>query len=112
MKFLRTVTVVAAFAAGPALADCSAPDGSVQIPSGSAATREEMVAAQKAVKAYDNAVRAYSDCLQQQKAATGSDNAKLAEEYNRRVDVEVDKLQRLADKFNGELRAFKARNTG
>jgi hypothetical protein len=112
MKVMRMVTVLAALAAGPALADCAAPDGSVQIPSGAAATREEMVAAQKAVKAYDNAVRAYSDCLHQEKASAGGDKAKLAEEYQRRSDVEVDKLQRLADKFNNELRAFKARNTG
>jgi hypothetical protein len=62
MKVMITVVVLAAFAAGAAFADCPAPDGSVQIPSGAAATREEMVAAQKAVKAYDIAVRAYSDC--------------------------------------------------
>jgi hypothetical protein len=111
MKVMRTFTVLAALVAGPALADCTVPDGSVQIPSGAAATREQMVAAQQAVKAYDNAVRAYADCLQQQKATTG-DNPRLAEEYDRRSDAEVDKLQRLADKFNAELRAFKARNTG
>jgi hypothetical protein len=81
------------------------------IPSGSAATRAEMVAAQKAVKAYDIAVRAYADCLQQENAVAG-DQSKLAEEYDRRTDAEVDKLQRLADRFNNELRAFKARNTG
>ena|ERR1700692_2773213 len=112
MKVMTTVVVLAAFAAGAAFADCAAPDGSVQIPSGAAATREEMVAAQKAVKAYDIAVRAYSDCLQQEKAAAGSDKTKLIEDYDRRSDAEVDKLQRLADRFNAELRAFKARNSG
>jgi hypothetical protein len=111
MKVMTTVVVLAAFAAGAALADCPAPDGSVPIPSGAAATREEMVTAQKAVKAYDIAVRAYSDCLQQEKTAAG-DKGQSTEQYDRRSDAEIDKLQRLADKFNAELRAFKARNSG
>ncbi|MGC2461945.1 MAG: hypothetical protein WA446_13400 [Steroidobacteraceae bacterium] len=83
--------------------------------SGSAAIRDEMIAAQKAVKAYDTAVTAYSDCLRQEqraKATVGGDMDGLADEYSRRTEVEVDKLQKLADKFNSELQAFKARNTG
>ena len=111
MTVIQALTVLAALVAAPAFADCTAPDGSVQIPSGAAATRDEMVAAQKAVKAYDNAVRAYSDCLQQQKALNG-DNTKLADEFDRRTAAELDKLQRLADRFNVELRAFKARTSG
>src|ERR1700687_400888 len=83
--------------------------------SGSAAIRDEMIAAQKAGKAYDTAVTAYSECLrreQRAKAAVGGDMDGLADEYSRRTKVEVDKLQKLADKFNSELQAFKARNTG
>jgi len=74
-----------------------------------------MVAAQKAVKAYDSAVTAYGECLQQEQhtsVAVGSDRARIADEYARRAEAEVDKLQKLADRFNYELRAFKARNTG
>ena len=113
MKILTTVTVLAALAAGAAFADCPAPEGSVQIPSGMAATRDEMVAAQKAVKAYDNAVREYSACMEQElqvKAAGSSGKAALADQYGRRTEAELDKVQKLADRFNNELRAFKARN--
>ncbi|HEY4974350.1 MAG TPA: hypothetical protein VII41_12125, partial [Steroidobacteraceae bacterium] len=89
MKILTTVTVLATLAAGSACADCSAPESSVQIPSGLAATRDEMVAAQKAVKAYDNAVREYSACMEQElrsKAAVGGgDTAGLADQYGRRT---------------------------
>jgi hypothetical protein len=74
---------LAALAAGPAFANRAASDGSVPIPSGSAAIRDEMLAAQKAVKAYDTAVTAYSDWLQQEqqaKAAVGGDKDGLADE--------------------------------
>jgi hypothetical protein len=113
MRAMKTAFVLAAFAATSALADCPAPEGTVQIPNGAAATRDEMVAAQKAVKAYDNAVRAYSACLDQEqhaKVSLGADRGALADEYSRRSEAEVDKLEKLADKFNAELRAFKARN--
>lgn len=113
MKVLLTVSMLGMLAMGPAFADCTAPDGNVQIPSGDTATRDEMIAAQKAVKAYDATVKAYSECLQQEadaKIAAGGDKAKISEEYAKRSNVEVDKLQKIADKFNVELRAFKAKN--
>jgi hypothetical protein len=97
-------------------ADCSAPDGAVQIPDGSSATRDQMVAAQRAVKAYDTAVKAYGDCLQHEldaKLASGGGNKQQLEaEYDRLNNAEVDRLQRVAGKFNDELRAFKAKNSG
>jgi len=114
MKVMTTVFVLGLLVAGRVWAECPEPDGSIQIPSGAAATRDEMVAAQKAVKAYDIAVRAYTACLEreeQSRASSGVDRARLAEEYGRRNDIETDKLEKLADKFNAELRAFKARNT-
>jgi hypothetical protein len=67
-----------------------------------------MIAAQQAV-------RAYSECLEQEqhvKAAVGVDKDRVADEYSRRTEAEVDKLEKLADRFNAELRAFKARNSG
>lgn len=115
MKVMLTVLLLGALAASSAFADCAPPDNAVQIPNGSAATRDEMVAAQKAVRAYNDAVKAYADCLQQEqdtKIAAGGDKAKLTVEYAKLNNAEVDKLQKVADKFNEELRAFKAKNAG
>jgi hypothetical protein len=98
-----------------ARADCSAPDAAVQIPNGSSATRDQMVAAQRAVKSYDTAVKTYADCLQHEmdaKLATGGNKQLLEAQYDRLNNMEVDKLQKLAGKFNDELRAFKAKNAG
>lgn len=92
------VVLLAQFAVLPALAGCTEPVPTAEIPNGAKATREEMLAAQRAMKAYDNAVKAYTDCLQ----ADG--------DTSNRANVAVDKLQKLAEKFNVELHAFKEHN--
>ena|ERR1700693_1497615 len=115
MKILLPIVALAALSAGPVFADCAVPDNNVQIPDGSTATREEMVAAQKAVQAYDAAVKTYTDCLQQeqqQKLEAGGDKAKLQRQYADLNNVQVEKVQQLAEKFNTELKAYKAKTAG
>ena len=115
MRAIVSLSLMALLAATPALADCTAPVADIEIPDGSTATRDAMIAAQRAVKEYDKAVKTYGDCLMHEvvsKVAEGGDQLKLRAEYDKMNNVEVDKLQKLADKFNQELRAFKARNAG
>ena len=120
-QIIRPTTAAAALLLGlaalplSARADCTAPDAAVQIPDGSTATRDQMVTAQREVKAYDTAVKAYGDCLQHAldaKLASGGNKQELEAQYDKLNNVEVDRLQRLAGKFNDELRAFKAKNSG
>jgi hypothetical protein len=115
MKLMMTAALFAALASGPVFADCAVPNGAVQIPDGTAATKEEMVAAQKAVVAYDAAVKSYTECLQQEqeaKIAGGADKAKTQAQYAKLNNVQVEKVQQLADKFNAELKAYKAKTAG
>jgi hypothetical protein len=101
---------LAASAAAPA---CDAPGSVADIPDGRTATRALMVAAQKAVVAYDAAVKAYAACLQGEqraKLAAGGDRSRLQSEYSRLQNEEVSKLEKTAQRFNSELREFKARN--
>jgi len=115
MKLSLPLALLASLAAAPLSSACDIPDGTVQIPDGSTATREEMVAAQKAVVAYDAAVKTYTDCLQQEqeaKIAEGGDKAKIQAEYSKLNNVQVEKVQQLAEKFNAELRAYKAKTAG
>jgi len=121
MKILFTASILGVLAAGSAYADCPKPDSSVNIPSGASATKDEMIAAQRALKAYDASVKSFGDCLQQEQAAkiaaagdkaSKSDKDKINAEYAKRVNDEIDKDQKLADKFNTELKAYKAKNTG
>jgi len=77
---------------------CAEPTPFTSIPDGAHATREEMLSAQRSMKGYDNAVKAYADCLRD------------AGDTSNKADMAVDKLQKLAGRFNQELQAFKQHN--
>jgi hypothetical protein len=75
---------------------CKAPqERPPAVPSGETASREEMVAAQVAMKAYNAAVVAYTQCVQKDGGS--------ATELNRIVN----QLEKLAVRFNDELRKYK-----
>jgi regulator of RNase E activity RraB len=115
MKILLPLSVLAVMAAAPAFADCVVPDNNVQIPDGTTATKDEMISAKKAVEAFDAAVKTYTDCLQQEQQAkidAGGDKVKLQKRYAELNNAQVEKVQQLADKFNVELKAFKAKTAG
>jgi len=115
MKILLPLSVLVVMATAPAFADCVIPEDTVQIPDGTTATKEEMIAAKKAVEAFDAAVKTYTDCLQQEQQAkveAGGDKVKLQKHYAELNNAEVEKVQQLADKFNTELKAFKAKSAG
>jgi hypothetical protein len=97
--FLAAVLVLAQFGARAAFAaECVEPPPVTDIPNGASATREQMLSAQRTIKAYDIAVKTYSDCLRDSNDVTN------------RANQAVEKLQKLAEKFNVQLIAFKERN--
>ena len=120
MKLMLPLTLTAALLAGPALAaECTAPDTSITIPNGSKATKDELLAARRAVNDYDASVKTYTECLKTAQDAelaaagdkiTDDQRSKIVAKYVQKSNVEVDKLQKLADKLNAEIRAFKAKN--
>jgi hypothetical protein len=121
MKMLVTLAVTAALA-GPAYADCSYPQPPAKLPDGSSATLDEMVSANKAVKEYERAVDAYLSCIKlEYDDAVGkagdkpdSDKKKALEDMNRMTvqkhNATVDQAQSIADRFNEQVRAYKAKN--
>ena len=118
MKVLLPLTLLAAVIAAPAFADCTAPAIAISVPDGSKATMEEMLATQHAIRDSDAAVQHYGDCLkaeQDAKIAAGGDKmkdeekVKISAEYVTRQNTVADKLQKIADQFNVEVRAYKAR---
>ena len=119
MKFLLPLSMLVALVAAPAFADCTAPSNEVKVPDGASATKDEMVAAQHAVKDYNAAVKVYIDCITKEMDArvamggdklTDADRQKISKEYAAMQDSAVDRVQKVADKFNVELRAWKAKN--
>jgi hypothetical protein len=119
MKFLLPLSLLTALVAAPAFADCSAPSNEVKVPDGAAATKDEMIAAQHAVKDYNDTVKNYIDCITKEmdaKVAAGgdklndTDRQKISKEYADMQNAAVERVQKVADKFNVELRAWKAKN--
>ena len=98
--WLASVLVAAQFAAQAACADtCVEPPAFAdQIPNGASATRDTVLAAQRAIKAYDIAVKAFADCLRD-----SGDNSN-------RGNSAVQSREKLAERFNDQLKVFKGRN--
>jgi hypothetical protein len=81
-----------------AWAACQAPSSPPSPPNGATATREQMVSAQAAIKDYNVAVNTYAECARKSGV----------------TDVEVGRvigqLEKVAQQFNAELRAFKQKS--
>ena len=116
MKALLPIAFAAATAA--AYADCPYPQAPTKIPDGATATLEEMVAGQKAVGAYQKAINDYTACIDKElddAIAKGGDKLKPAQKADmQRVEAQkhnaaVDQLQAVADRFNEQVKVYKAR---
>jgi hypothetical protein len=126
MKLFIAMVSTAVLSAGTAYADCSYPAPPDHLPDGNTATLQEMVTAQKAVKDYDKAINAYVACIQLERddavsklavkpGETPTAEQKKAIEDRQRVEVQkhnaaIDQLQSIADRFNEQVKVYKAKN--
>jgi hypothetical protein len=125
MKVLLAIATLAALSASPVYADCSYPPPPDHLPDGNTATLQDMVTAQKAVKDYDKAINAYVACIQLEHDDAVSKIAKpgtkpTPEEKKNMDDMErveiqkhnaaIDQLQSVADRFNEQVKVYKAKN--
>ena len=93
---LRSIVIVTAVLAGaPALA-CDPPDAPWSMPDGKTADKQTMLAKKKEVDNYRRAVEQYLGC----------------ERNQIRMQTAQSELDRVANRFNAEVRAFKAANGG
>ena len=118
MKALFAMALTAALAAAPVRADCPYPAAPDKLPNGSSATLEEMVAGQKAVRAYDKAINDYVSCIDHELEAAiakGGDQLKPQQKADmqhveaQKHNAAIDQLQSIADRFNEQVKVFKAR---
>jgi len=118
MKALLAMAFAAALTAGPAFADCPYPAAPDKLPDGATATLEQMLAGQKAVQAYEKAINEYTACIDKaldDAIAKGGDQLKPQQKADmQRVEAQkhnaaVDQLQSVADRFNEQVKIFKAR---
>ena len=81
-----------------AWAACKAPPSPPSPPSGMSATRAEMLSAQSAIREYNTAVVTYTECVRKD---GGSESE---------INEVIEQLEKLAARFNAELRTFKQKN--
>jgi hypothetical protein len=119
MKALLAIAFVGALTAGPVCADCPYPAAPAKMPDGASATLEEMVAGQKAVNEYQKAINDYNACIDKEldeAIAKAGDKLKPEQKADmQKVEAQkhnaaVDQLQSIADRFNEQVKVFKARS--
>lgn len=117
MKVLMPVSLLAVLMAAPAFAACTQPNTDITVPDGTKASMDEMVAAKHMIQDSDAATKLFADCLNAEKdakiAAGGDqmkdeDKRKIGAEYDGRFNTVAQVVQKTADKFNAEVRAWKA----
>jgi hypothetical protein len=118
MKALFAITALAALA-GPVYADCSYPPPPAKLPDGNTATMQEMLEAKTAVTQYNKDINAYVACIKlEHETAVTTAGDKLTPEQKadmEKMEVQknnaaVDQLQSVADRFNEQVRIYKAKN--
>ena len=110
---------VTALAAGAAHADCPYPAPPDKLPDGATATLQDMLAGQKAVADYNKSVNEYVVCIDKEvddAIAKGGDKLKPEQRADmQRVETQkhnaaIDQLQSVADRFNEQVKVFKAKS--
>lgn len=105
-KRILLVAALAYAASLPAHADCELPPAPSKIPDGNTASQQEMVTAMNTLKEYNGDVETYLKCLDfeaKQNHISSGDQEKL---HNTAVDT----LQKIATKFNEQVRTFKTKS--
>jgi len=89
----------------PAFADCNLPPAPSKIPDGKAASEQEMISAMQTLKAYNGDVDVYLKCLEFET----KQNRLSSDEHAKKHNTAVTTLEKVAAKFNEQVRAFKAK---
>jgi hypothetical protein len=117
---IAAVAAVSALAPVTGWADCPYPTAPKSMPDGNKASLDEMMAMKKTVKEYDDSTSTYLDCIKKEHddavAEVGdvtTDKGKKAKEKLDKVEAEkhnaaVTADQTVADKFNEQVRIYKA----
>jgi len=91
----------------PARAECVLPPAPSKIPDGSTANEQEMLTAMQTLKEYNSDVETYTKCLEFE----AKQNRLSRAEEERMHNAAIDTLQKIANKFNEQVRTFKAKNS-
>ena len=116
-KTLTTCFSLAVLLAAQGVHACDYPAG-VAAPDGATASKEEMIAGQKAVKNYMAKMEEYLACIEAEEAAAVLQAGELDDDtkrrrneiFNGKYNGAVEEMNRVAEEFNIQVRAFKDRS--
>jgi hypothetical protein len=120
MKHYITALILAGgLAAAQANAACNYPVAPGKFPDGNQASKEEMLTAKSQVVQYNKDMEVYLTCIQgeydakvtAEANATPEQKAEMARVQDQKHNAAVQELQSVADRFNEQLRVWKAKNT-
>ena len=118
-KFLTALVLTGGLVAAQAnAADCTYPTAPGKFPDGTQATKEEMLAAKKLVVQYNTDMDAYLGCIKTEfdasvaanPNATKEQQEKAARDQDEKHNAAVKEVTDVTDRFNEQLRAWKAKN--
>jgi len=119
MKHYITALILAGgLAASQAHAACNYPVAPGKFPDGNQASKDEMLAAKSQVVQYNKDMETYLTCIQgeydakvaAETQATPEQKAEMARVQDQKHNAAVQELQSVADRFNEQLRVWKAKN--
>ena len=120
MKALLALAATTALSAA-AYADCPYPAAPDKMPDGATATMQDMLAGQKAVGEYNKSINDYVACIDKEvddAVAKAGDKLKPEQKAdmqriaNQKHNAAIDQLQSVADRFNEQVKVFKAKAAG
>jgi hypothetical protein len=100
------LTLALALAAGSVRADCVLPPPPNKVPDGTSASEQEMMGAMQTLKQYDGDVNVYLKCLEFEQ----HQNRLGADERDARHNAAISQLEKVASRFNEQVRVFKAKH--
>jgi predicted transglutaminase-like cysteine proteinase len=105
-KWMLAAAAAACCVSLAAQADCVLPPAPSKIPDGNSASEQEMITAMQTLKEYNADVETYLKCLEfetKQNRLSPGDQEKM---HNAAVDT----MQKVATKFNEQVRTFKSKS--
>jgi hypothetical protein len=104
-RILAALAVAYAVSMAAHADDCVLPPAPSKVPDAATASEQEMVSAMETLKQYNGDVDTYLKCLDFE---TKQNRLSKSEEERRHNDA-VDAMTKIANKFNDQVRAFKAK---
>jgi hypothetical protein len=107
-KQISAALLMGLISAAPAFADtCLLPPAPSKVPDGTSASEQEMLSAMATLKQYDGDINVYLKCLEFEEKQNRLSAADREKEHN----TAVAQLEKVASKFNEQVRVFKSKHS-